>query len=257
MMAMKNSPIIQVRNLTLSYDDNLIMKDVSFDVSTNDIFVIMGTSGGGKSTLLKCLIGLKKPNTGTVMINGVDFWALDEKSRNKILGDVGILYQSSALFSSMTLAENIAMPMELYTDFTADEIRKRVAFKLSLVGLGGYEEFYPNEISGGMKKRAGLARALALDPKILFFDEPSAGLDPIRSKKLDDLILQIGKTMGTTIVMVTHELDSIFAIANNSIFLDSTTKTVTGYGNPHDLLRAPPNAEIREFLTRGKTKQGK
>ena len=172
----------------------------------------------------------------------------------EIMKHSGILYQGGALFSSMTLAENVALPLQQYTDYSPDKIQQIVAFKLAVVGLAGYENYYPSEISGGMRKRAGLARALALDPEIVYFDEPSAGLDPVSSKLLDDLILDINHSLGTTIVIVTHELSSIFAVGNNSIFLDGASKSILARGNPNDLLRNPPNDTILEFLTRGEGK---
>ncbi len=248
---MMNNPVIKVSDLTIAYGDNIIMRDVNFSVNKGDVFIIMAASGGGKSTLLKVLTGLKEPLKGEVLINGVDFWRADKVKQNEIMQGNGILYQSGALFSSMTLAENVALPLAQYTDYSDKEIDEISSLKLALVGLSGYEDFYPSEISGGMKKRAGLARALALDPEIVYFDEPSAGLDPISAKRLDDLILEINQSLGTTIVVVTHELASIFAIGNNSIFLDVDTKTGIGFGNPNELLKNPPNETVYKFLTRG------
>lgn len=245
------TPVINVTDLTIAYQDNVIMKNVNFTINKGDIFIIMAASGGGKSTLLKVLTGLKKPSKGVVEINGVDFWNSDEETKNNIMQKNGILYQSGALFTSMTLAENIALPLQQYSLYSVKDIKDIVSLKLSLVGLAGYEDFYPSEISGGMKKRAGLARALALDPEIVYFDEPSAGLDPISAKRLDDLIIEINQSLQTTIVVVTHELASIFAIASNSIFIDVDTKTIIGYGNPKELLRNPPNKTVLNFLTRG------
>ena len=246
----KTPDAIQVKGLTVAYDDFILMKDVSFEVKEKEIFIIMGASGSGKSTLLKILTGLKAPAKGTVLIGGIDFWRSNSKVQKSIMSKNGILYQSGALFSSMTLAENIALPLQQYSDFSQKEIDELVHLKLALVGLEGFGDFYPSEISGGMKKRAGLARALALDPKIVYFDEPSAGLDPISSRLLDDLIIQINRNLGTTIVVVTHELESIFTIGTNSIFLDEELRTVTAQGNPRDLLRNPPNEKVRHFLTR-------
>ncbi len=244
---------LEIKQMTVAYGDNVIMHDVSFTVNKEDVFIIMGGSGCGKSTLLSVLTGLKQPAKGTEIFDGKVFWGngATKDDRDALMRKAGILYQSGALWSSMTLAENIALPLEQYTKLSKPEIRDLVALKLDLVGLGGFQDYYPAEISGGMKKRAGLARALALDPQIVFFDEPSAGLDPISSKNLDDLILQIKDNLHTTIVMVTHELASIFAIGTNSIFLDAQTKTVIAKGNPTDLLKNPPNKTLEHFLTRG------
>lgn len=243
---------IKVQNLTVAYGSNVLMKDVDFEVNTGDVFIIMGGSGSGKSSLLRVLTGLKEPAKGKVWLNGKDFYAAGEKEQKILMQNCGILYQSGALFSSMTLAENVALPLQQYTDYSIGTIREIVALKLALVGLRGYEDFYPAELSGGMKKRAGLARAMALDPEILFFDEPSAGLDPVSSNLLDDLILEINRSLGTTIVVITHKLSSIFAIGNNSIYLDAETKGISAKGNPHELLKNPPNQRVLSFLTGGK-----
>lgn len=243
---------IKVENLTIAYGSNVLMRRVNFEVKKGDVFIIMGGSGSGKSSLLRVLTGLKEPSAGRVLIDGIDFDAAPPVQKKAIMRGCGILYQSGALFSSMTLAENIALPLQQYTDYSAATIRDLVALKLALVGLKGYEDFYPSEISGGMKKRAGLARALALDPDILYFDEPSAGLDPVSSKLLDDLILEINQSLGTTIVVITHELSSIFAIGKNAIYLDNETKGISAYGNPHELLKNPPNHNVLSFLTGGK-----
>lgn len=247
------APFLTVSDLTVAYGDNVIMKDVSFTINQGDVFIIMGASGCGKSTLLSVLTGLKPPAKGDVVFDGLPFWgkgATDE-NRRASMRKAGILYQSGALWTSMTLAENIALPLSQYTALTPAEIQDLVALKLDLVGLAGFQDFYPSEISGGMKKRAGLARALALDPQIVFFDEPSAGLDPISSKNLDDLILQIKENLNTTIVMVTHELPSLLSVGTNSIYLDVDTKTLIARGNPAELLKNPPNDKVRRFLTRG------
>lgn len=247
----KENSIIHVENLNIGYDGKVIMKDLSFDIPKGDIFIIMGGSGCGKSTLLRTLTGLIPAQAGKIWIRNIDFINATPKEKLDIMKHSGILYQSGALFSSMTLAENVALPLQQYTSYSTQKINQIVSFKLALVGLAGYEDYYPSEISGGMRKRAGLARALALDPEIVYFDEPSAGLDPVSSKNLDDLILEINKTLGTTIIVVTHELPSIFAIGKNSIFLDKTIKTISAKGNPNDLLKNPPNAQVHEFLTRG------
>ncbi len=239
------------KNITVAYGDYVLLKDADFTVNKGDIFIIMGSSGGGKSSLLRVITGLMPPATGDVFIDGENFSGGSPEVRDKIMRRTGILYQSGALFSSMTLGENVALPLQQYTDYSPKLISELVDLKLSLVGLGGFNDFYPSELSGGMKKRAGLARALALDPEILYFDEPSAGLDPVSSKHLDDLILDINHSLGTTLVIVTHELASIYAIGNNSIFLDSATKSIIGRGNPKDLVKNPPNETVYNFLTRG------
>lgn len=248
---MSKEVIIRAENLSIGYDKKTIMENLSFEISKGDIFIIMGGSGCGKSTLLRSLTGLIEPQNGKFFIQDIDMTTASEKEKLEIMKQTGILYQSGALFSSMTLEENVSLPLQQYTSYSATKIRNIAAFKLALVGLSGYQNFYPSEISGGMRKRAGLARALALDPKIVYFDEPSAGLDPVSSKNLDDLILEINKSLGTTIVVVTHELPSIFAIGKNSIFLDKEIKTISAMGNPKELLKNPPNKNVYEFLTRG------
>ena len=247
----ENSSIISVQNLSIGYENNAVMKNLSFEIEKGDIFIIMGGSGCGKSTLLRTMTGLLPAIEGKIIIDGIDIVAASGKEKKNLVTRYGILYQSGALFSSMNLFENVALPLQQYTSYSAEEIRKIVEFKLALVGLAGFEKFYPSEISGGMKKRAGLARALALDPEIVYFDEPSAGLDPISSKRLDDLILEINKSLGTTIIVVTHELPSLFTIGKNSIFLDNTIKTFSAKGNPKELLKNPPNERVLAFLTRG------
>ena len=244
--------IIAVKNLKVAYGDFVLFDDINFTVNEKDIFIIMGASGCGKSSMLRVLTGLVTPVQGKVMIDGKDFSDADDTAKTEIMKSCGVLYQSGALFSSMTLKENVAMPLELYTAYTPKEIDELASYKLALTGLYGFEDFYPSEISGGMKKRAALSRALALDPKIVYCDEPSAGLDPISSKRLDDLISELNQNLGTTFVIVTHELQSLLSIGTNSIFLDNSVKNITGRGNPQELLRNPPNDTIREFLTRGK-----
>ena len=242
---------IEVKNLTVGYGDYMLLKNADYTVNKGDIFIIMGGSGCGKSSMLRVLTGLIEPLKGKVIINGLDITSAPEEQVQKIREKSGILYQSGALFSSMTLAENIMLPLQQYSDYSPATIRELAGLKLALVGLKGFDDFYPSEISGGMKKRAGLARALALDPDIVYFDEPSAGLDPISSRNLDDLILELNHSLGTTIVVVTHELSSIFAIGNNSIFLDAQSKSILARGNPNELLKNPPNEEVYKFLTRG------
>jgi phospholipid/cholesterol/gamma-HCH transport system ATP-binding protein len=246
-----NTSLIEVQNLTMAYGARVIQRDLTFTVERGDVFIIMGGSGCGKSTLLRHLIGLMQPAKGRVLYGGEDFWAAGQERRRQIMRRFGVLYQSGALWSSMTLAENVALPLEEYTSLSPGEIRERVSLKLALVGLAGFEGYYPSEISGGMKKRAGLARAMALDPDILFFDEPSAGLDPISSRLLDDLILELRESLGATVVVVTHELASIFAIGNNSVFLDPETKTMIAAGDPKKLLQESDDPRVRNFLTRG------
>ena len=244
-------PAIVVNNLTMAYGERVIQRDLAFTVNRGDIFIIMGGSGCGKSTLLRHLIGLQQPAAGEVLYDGTDFWRLPPDERQRIMRRFGVLYQSGALWSSMTLAENVALPLEEYSGLSKSEILELVSFKLALVGLAGFEDYYPSEISGGMKKRAGLARAMALDPDILFFDEPSAGLDPISSRMLDDLIIELRDSLGATVVVVTHELPSIFAIGTNSVFLDAGTRTMIASGDPGRLLAESDNALVKRFLTRG------
>src|SRR5882724_10815176 len=226
----KEETKIEIQNLTMAYGSYVVMRDISAGVKRGSIFVIMGNSGSGKSTLLRHMIGLQRPVQGDVLYDGTRFWGMDDEARRDQLRKYGVLFQSGALWSSMTLAENVA---------------------LALVGLNGFEDYYPAEISGGMRKRAGLARAMALDPEILFFDEPSAGLDPISSRMLDDLILELRDSLGATIAVVTHELASIFAIGNNSVFLDADTKTMIAQGDPKKLRDECPDPKVRNFLLRG------
>ncbi len=241
---------IRVDDLTVAYGDFVVQKNLEFDIERGEIFIIMGGSGCGKSSVMKILIGLKSPSTGEVYYDNEPFWAASENEQDKLKRKFGTLFQSGALWSSMTLAENIGLALQQYTTLSGAEIRDIAAYKLMLVGLAGFEDYYPNEISGGMKKRAGLARAMALDPDILFFDEPSAGLDPISSRLLDDLILELRDSLGTTVVVVTHELASIFAIGDNSIFLDPVTKTQLATGDPKWLKDHHPNEDVRNFLNR-------
>ena len=243
-------PHIEVRGLTMAYGSRVIQKDLDFTVNRGDIFVIMGGSGCGKSTLLKHMIGLYEPAAGEILYGGASFQRADDEERDRMRRGWGITYQGGGLFSAMTLAENVALPLQQYTPLDAATIGELVSYKLALVGLAGFEEYYPSEISGGMQKRAGLARAIALDPEILFFDEPSAGLDPISSRLLDELILHMRDALGATVVMVTHELASIFAIGNNSVFLDAETRTMLDYGDPQHLLTGSDHELVRRFLSR-------
>jgi phospholipid/cholesterol/gamma-HCH transport system ATP-binding protein len=245
-------PVLEVRDLELGYDDHPVMHGLSFSVNKGDIFIVMGINGCGKSTLLKSLIGLREPAKGKVLYYGKSFWDEDEPGRKNIMRRFGVLYQGGALWSSLTVGENVALPLQLYTKLSDQQIQDVVALKLSLVGLEGYEGHFPSGISGGMRKRASLARAIALDPDIIFFDEPSAGLDPINARKLDDLILELRDGLGATVVIVTHELASIFAIGNNSVFLDAQSKTMIAGGDPKILLAGSKDARVIQFLTRGK-----
>jgi phospholipid/cholesterol/gamma-HCH transport system ATP-binding protein len=249
-----SSAAIQVNDLEMAYGSYVLMRGVTFTVREGQIMVIMGGSGCGKSTLLRYLIGLKEVEKGEVLYHDRNFSKASPEEREEIQRTFGVLYQAGALWSALTLAENVALPLEQYTKLSAKEIGEVVGIKLALVGLKGFEDFYPSEISGGMRKRAGLARAMALDPALLFFDEPSAGLDPISSRRLDDLILRLRDSLGTTIVVVTHELPSIFAIADTSIFLDAETKTMIAHGDPKELVKeGASDPKVREFLLRGES----
>jgi len=247
---MSQQPHITIDNLTMAYGDFVVMRNLNITINRAEIFVIMGGSGCGKSTLLKHMIGLMQPAEGRVLYAGEDFTNASDGTRKAMLRRFGVTYQNSALWSSMTLAENVALPLEQYTKYPKEQIAELVQLKLALVGLKGYEHFYPAELSGGMRKRAGLARSLALDPEILFFDEPSAGLDPISSRRLDDLILELRDGLGTTIVMVTHELPSIMEVADNSVFLDTNTRTATAHGDPRKLLENSTDPSVIQFLKR-------
>ena len=241
---------IEVRDVTMAYGSFVIQRDLSFNINRGDIFVIMGGSGCGKSTLLKHMLGLIPPSSGDILYNGNSFTQASNREQEAMRQRWGITYQSGGMFSAMTLAENVTLPLQLYTRFSPAEIEDIVAYNLALVGLDGYQSYYPAEISGGMRKRAALARAIALNPEILFFDEPSAGLDPISSRLLDELIVQLKESIGATVVMVTHELPSIFAIATNAVYLDNDTRTMIAYGDPADLRDHSDQAVVRQFLTR-------
>lgn len=249
----ESTAIIEARNLTLAYGDRIILKDLNFDVARGDIFVIMGGSGCGKSTLLRNLLGLEKPSQGTVSFNGENWQSASTDARRNMRINWGVTFQQGGLISAMTLAQNLSLPLELYTTLSASERAEMVALKLALVGLAGFEDYYPSEISGGMRKRAALARAIMLDPSLLFFDEPSAGLDPLSSRRLDELIVSLAENLGATVVMVTHELESIFAIATQAIYLDNVTRTLMDRGSPAQLRDHSEHAVIRQFLSRGAT----
>jgi phospholipid/cholesterol/gamma-HCH transport system ATP-binding protein len=242
---------IRVEHLTMAYGTFVLMRDLNFTVRRGAVFIIMGGSGSGKSTLLRHLIGLNEPAAGRVLYGDEDFTAAPTEVRERMLQRFGVLYQSGALFSSMTLVQNVMLPLGEYTDLRPDEMREVATLKLALVGLRGFEDYYPSQISGGMQKRAGLARAIALDPEVLFFDEPSAGLDPVTSRRLDDLILELRDSLGATIVVVTHELASIFAIGDDCVFLDPESRTMIATGSPKELLAHSTDPRVREFLTRG------
>jgi phospholipid/cholesterol/gamma-HCH transport system ATP-binding protein len=244
---------IKIDDLTMAYGNFVVQRDLNFEIPRGEIFVIMGDSGCGKSTLLRHMIGLRRPAKGDIFIGDRGMWSVEPEERDEIVRRFGVLYQGGALWSSMTLAENIALPLSQYTDLSKAEIRELCSLKLALVGLAGFEDFYPSEISGGMCKRAGLARAMALDPEVLCFDEPSAGLDPISSRRLDELILELRDSLGTTVVVVTHELASIFTIADSAVFLDAVERTQTALGDPRELRENCEVEKVRTFLCRGES----
>jgi len=242
---------ITVRDLTMAYGSFVVMHDLSFTVRRGDVFIIMGGSGCGKSTLLRHLIGLNEPAKGEIFYDAVNFTTTAPQGRQALLRRFGVLYQGGALWSSMTLAENVGIPLGEFTDLNPAEIREIAALKLALVGLKGFEDYFPSQISGGMQKRAGIARAIALDPEIMFFDEPSSGLDPISSRLIDDLILDLRDNLGSTVIVVTHELASILTIGNNSVFLDAEDRTIIARGDPKEMLAHCDIPRVRQFLTRG------
>ena len=248
---MKDNSIIKVENLVAGYGNTVILDDISFNVVEGEIFVILGGSGCGKSTLLKHMIGLIEPLSGKITLDGDRVSEDDEESFGRIIRKIGVLYQSSALLGSMSIGENIALPIREYTDLPEDYIDRMIKMKLKLVGLEGYENYLPSELSGGMKKRAGIARAMALNPKILFFDEPSSGLDPVTSAGLDELIIDLNRILGTTMVVVTHELSSIFAIAHRVIMLDKQSKGIIAEGDPKYLRDHSLNKFVKEFFNPG------
>lgn len=252
------SPAIQVKGLACGYEEVPLLENLEFEVKRGEVFFIIGGSGCGKSTLLRHLIGLREPMAGEVRFFGQTFNAADLTRQREMLKNFGVLYQGGALWSSLTLHQNVALPLEEYTYLNARERAEVVALKLAQVGLSGYENFYPSEISGGMKKRAGLARALVLDPEIVFFDEPSAGLDPLTSRKLDELILEIRETLGTTCVVVSHELASIFSIGDRVVMLDKGARGIIATGCPRGLVETSEDPRVKDFLTRGgESKEGR
>jgi phospholipid/cholesterol/gamma-HCH transport system ATP-binding protein len=244
-------PHVTVREVTLAYGERVVLHDLNFAIGRGKVFVVMGGSGCGKSTVLRHLIGLEEVAAGEILYGRERLTGARPEVRERILRTIGVLYQSGALWSSMTLADNVGLPLGEYTDLRPGEIREVAALKLALVGLRGFEDYYPAEVSGGMQKRAGLARAIALDPEILFLDEPSAGLDPVSSRLLDDLILELRDSLGATVVVVTHELASIFRIADDSVFLDAETRTAIAGGPPKELLEHSIDPKVQLFLTRG------
>ncbi|HEY1412952.1 MAG TPA: ATP-binding cassette domain-containing protein [Rhodopila sp.] len=243
-------PLLAVRGVTLAFGPKVIQHDLSFDVHRGSIFAVMGGSGCGKSTVMKALTGLLRPTWGTTLVDGEDYWAGTEARRTEIGRRFGVLFQSGALWSALTVGENVALPLRMFTRLDDAAIRRLVRLKLSLVGMEHAIEQLPSELSGGMRKRAGLARALALDPDVLFFDEPSAGLDPITSSRLDDLILNLRNGLGATIVIVSHELPSLFAIADDGVFLDAETKTAIAHGSPAELRDTCPDPQVEAFMRR-------
>jgi phospholipid/cholesterol/gamma-HCH transport system ATP-binding protein len=249
------TPAVEVRGLSAAYGEDSILENVTFSVRQAEIFFIIGGSGCGKTTLLRNLVGLERPVAGDVTYNGRSFTGADGAARREMLRGFGMLFQSGALWTSLTLGENVALPLEEYTRLPADEISEIAGFRLSQVGLAGFEKHYPSEISGGMRKRAGLARALALDPGIVFFDEPSAGLDPLNSRSLDELITEVRDTFGTTIVVVSHELESIFGIADRVIMLDRGARGIIAEGTPAELVQSP-DRRVSDFLTRRRPAAG-
>ncbi|MBI2312781.1 MAG: ATP-binding cassette domain-containing protein [Betaproteobacteria bacterium] len=247
---MAGAPHIEIRDLTMAYGDFVVQRDVSFTVRKGDIFVVMGGNGCGKTTLMRNMIGLLPPAGGAVLYGGEDFWSAGPEDRERLKRRLGVMFQGGALWSSLPLGQNVGLPLEEYTDLPPQRIGEIVSFKLALVGLAGFEELYPAELSGGMRKRAGLARAMALDPEILIIDEPSSGLDPIAARRLDELILELRDSLGATIVVVTHDLASIFAVASDSIYMDTETHTMIATGDPREALKSG-HPTVRRFLSRG------
>jgi phospholipid/cholesterol/gamma-HCH transport system ATP-binding protein len=246
-------PHIEVEDLTMAFGGRTLMERLTFTIRRGDVFVIMGGSGSGKSTLMRHLVGLHRPAAGTIRLGATSFWDASALEQRALQRRFGIMYQQGALWTSMTLAENVALPLSTYTSLKPEPVAELAEFKLALVGLAGFGGYYPSEISGGMRKRAAIARAMALDPEVLFLDEPSAGLDPISSRLLDDLILELRASLGMTIVIVTHELASIFAVGDNSVFLDAKTKTLIACGHPRWLVEHAQEPRVRAFLTRGRS----
>lgn len=248
--------VIEVLELTASYGEDIVLRDISFCVREGEIFVILGESGSGKSTLMKYMIGLLSPKSGRVLVDGEDLTGESEEVSERVRRKIGILFQSAALIGSMTVGENVALPLAAYAGLPRNVVTNLVNWKLGLVGLAGYADHLPSEISGGMKKRAGLARALALNPRILFLDEPSAGLDPVTGAEIDELILQINRSLGTTMVIVTHELESIYRVADRVIMLDKETKSIIAEGDPLELRKESRPGTVRRFFNREPRPEG-
>ncbi|MCF7977312.1 MAG: ATP-binding cassette domain-containing protein [Chromatiaceae bacterium] len=244
---------IRLEDVALGYGPTIVQQGLSFAIRRSDVFIIMGGSGCGKSTVMRALTGLLAPRQGHVFLQGESLWEISDEARTQLLRGVGVMYQSGALWSSMTLEENIALPLEQYTPLSKQQINELAEYKLALVGLAGFGGYYPGQISGGMRKRVGVARAMALDPDILFFDEPSAGLDPLSARRLDDLILELRDSLGTTMVVITHDLDSLFLIGDDAVFLDAETRTMLTTGNPKQLRDHSEIDEVRAFLRRGES----
>ena len=249
----ENKPIIVVKNLTARFGNNIVFEDVSFEVYKGEVLVIVGESGCGKSTLLKIMIGLQKPYSGQIFYQGTDITGADEKDLNFYRQNIGVLFQSGALFGSMTLKENIALPLQEYTNLDPATIDGIIKMKLGMVNLAGYENHHPSELSGGMRKRAGIARAMALDPRVLFFDELSAGLDPVTAVELDHLIIKTNEALGTTMVIVTHELESIYKIAHRVLMLDKEAKGMIAEGKPLELKEQATDPRVKSFFLRQMT----
>jgi phospholipid/cholesterol/gamma-HCH transport system ATP-binding protein len=250
MTQQSSSPKIRVRDLSVGYGVEPVQKAVSFDVKAGSIFAIMGASGTGKSTILRAMVGLLRPSAGDICFDDVNYWSLSAAKREAGGRRFGMLFQGGALWSSMSAAENVALPLQMFTKLTAASIDALVQVKLSLVGLDTGRDSMPSTLSGGMRQRVGLARALSLDPEILFLDEPSAGLDPISAKRFDDLICELRDGFGVTVVMVSHELPSLFGICDDGVFLDAKTKTAIGHGAPQDLRDHCADPTVHAFMTR-------
>jgi phospholipid/cholesterol/gamma-HCH transport system ATP-binding protein len=243
--------LVTVDGMTMAYGDFVVQQDLSFSIRRGTIFVVMGDSGSGKSTLMRHMIGLDRPVSGDVRYAGTPYWSSPQPEQHRLRSRFGVLFQGAGLLSSMTLSENISLPLLAHVKVPRDEAREVAVTKLALVGLGGFEDSYPSEVSGGMRNRAGLARALALDPDILFLDEPSAGLDPLSSRHLDDLILELRSSLGATFIVITHELPSIFAIGDDAIFLDGERHQMMAQGPPREMAETTTDPKVKAFLQRG------